>query len=253
MRARIPTAFLALALVSGCAQITDQMEGAEVDSVDQDIAPVTVLETVEWAELEGLVSVLVHNPTQRMLRRAEAVITVHNAEGEELATSQRRVYEGPCCTAIDVPPGGTFGFYLYTGDVEGEVEDVEVTYKNTAWGGAASDGGPVATAVPVQLSSNSLGTLAFASVTTQGGPVESALVQAVLEDPEGSLVAIISGTWTCFHPGTPAQIRMQLYQTAPPDTRIRSVTVYPDDQRARGGDGNLLEACDSAYVAPGQG
>jgi len=250
MRA-ILTAFLALTLLSGCAQISDQIDDAEAETVSDEIAAPSVMETVDWAELEGLVSVLVRNPTERMLRRAEAVITVHTPEGEELATSPRQVYEGACCTAIDVPPGGTFGFYLFTGDVEGAVEDVEVSYKNVSWGDAASGGGPVATAVPVQLSSNRLGTLAIADVTTRGGPVDTAVVQAVLEDPDGSLVAIISGTWDCFQPGTPTRIEMQLYQTAPPGTEIRSVTVYPDNQRERGGDGNVLESCEVAqWVAP---
>jgi hypothetical protein len=245
MRAILP-AFLALTLLSGCAQISDQMDGAEVETVEDALTAPSVMETVDWAELEGLVSVLVRNPTERMLRSAEAVITVHNAEGEELATSLRQVFEGPCCTAIDVPPGGTFGFYLFTGDVEGEVEDVEVTYKNVSWGDAASGGGPVATAVPVVLEPNRLGTLAIADVTTRGGPVESAVVQAVLEDPDGSLVAIISGVWTCFQPGTPTRIKMQLYQSAPPGTQIRSVTVYPDGERESGGDGNVLESCEVA-------
>jgi hypothetical protein len=246
MRPRSLLACLALVLVSGCAQISDQMEGAEVDATPDHAAAVSVMETVDWAELDGLVSVLVRNPTTRMLHRAEAVITVTNSEGEEVATSGRRVYEGPCCTAVDVPPGGTFGFYLYTGDVEGEVEDVEVTYKNMAWGAAGSGGGPVATATPVRIGPNPLGTLAVADVTTQGGPVDQAIVQAVLQGPDDELVAIISGTWTCFQSGPPTRIKMQLYQAAPPGTEIRSVSVYPDDQRAQGGDANVLAACGDA-------
>lgn len=246
MRAWTLSAFLALTLLSGCAQISDQMDGAEVDATPANGAAVSVMETVDWAELEGLVSILVRNPTSRMLHRAEAVITVTNSEGEELATSGRRIYEGPCCTAVDVPPGGTFGFYLYTGDVAGGVQDVQVSYKNMSWGAAGSGGGPVATATPVRLGPNPLGTLAVADVTTQGGPVDQAIVQAVLQGPDGALVAIISGTWTCFQPGQPTRIKMQLYQTAPPGTEIRSVSVYPDDQRPGGGDANVLAACETA-------
>jgi hypothetical protein len=244
MRAFAVSAFLALTLVSGCAQITDQMDGAEVDATPDNASSVSVMETVEWAELNGLVSIVVRNPTARMLHRAEAVITVVNSEGEEVATSRRRVYEGPCCTAVDVPPGGTFGFYLYTGEAPGAVEDVQVTYKNMSWGAAGSGGGPVATATPVRIGPNPLGTLAVADVTTQGGPVDSAIVQAVLEDADGSLVAIISGTWTCFQSGPATRIKMQLYQVAPAGTEIRSVSVFPDDQRAQGGDANVLAACE---------
>ena len=52
MRPRSLVACLALILVTGCAQISDQMDGAEVDATPEHASAVSVMETVDWAELE---------------------------------------------------------------------------------------------------------------------------------------------------------------------------------------------------------
>lgn len=239
---RVLSILVCLLALCSCGQLSEQMEGAEVDSAATS-AQEELLTTVAWAELDGLVSVLVKNPSERTLSRADAVITVLDERGLTMSSSAKKTFEGRCCTAVDVPPGGTFGFYVYVGVLSSEITDVQVDYKNTAWGNAGEAGGPQATAAPFNTYVNAAGSVAVADVTTTGGPIDSALVQAVVNDADGEFVAVISGTWFCFVPGPARRIYMQLYQVLPEGSTIESVSLYPKYDAADGGDANVAATC----------
>ena len=249
---RLRWALLALALLlmtSGCSQLGAQMDGAE-----QDVAPdpaavnADVLETVEWGEVNGLLSVLVRNTTDRVLRRADAMISVKGKDGASLGSTAATTIEGRCCTAIEVAPGATFGFYFYLEDAA-SVEQVDVTYKNVLWAAAGRTQSSQTSIEPWRLMDNSAGTLLIADVTTKGEPIDAAVIQALIDGPDGTFVAVISGTWFCLAPSAkPRRIKMQLYTQVPRGSTVKSVTAYPLPDKAAAaaiaGQANLQGSCD---------
>lgn len=242
-------------LVSGCSEVTAQMDGAEQEPTagsGPDTAAQTVLTTVEWGEVNGLLSVLVRNDTDRVLRRADAVITVRNDAGVAIGSSAATTIEGRCCTAVEVPPGALFGFYFFLGDAA-TVDQVEVTYKDVLWADAGRNAASQTSIELVDLHDNAAGSAVFADVTTQGEPIEAAVVQALVDGPDGAFEAVISGTWFCFSPGPPDRIAMQLYTTLPPGSSVRSVTAFPLESAAdtTAGTANRDSTCDPEGNAAG--
>lgn len=221
---------LVLVVASGCSTISDQLAGSEVDpSAATSAAAATdgadsLLETVTWAELDGLVSVLVRNPTDRVLRRADAVITLRDSRGTALAsTVSTRTREGGCCTVRSLRPGGTYGLYVGTAGPGSEVADVEVSYRDVSWSSTAL---PEVEAAPVRIVEGPRGSVVLADVTAEDD-VPSAVVQAVVTDPDGTLVAVVSGTWTCFEAQDTRRIFMQLFRRVPEGSLVESVAVHP--------------------------
>lgn len=202
---------------------------------------VAPLETLEWAETDGLVSVLLRNTTDRVLRQAEAEVTVL------AAGSVATTVEGPCCTVTDLPPGADYAFSFHLPDGV-RADDLQVDYRDVVWSGAGSDGSPRITAVPHNIFPNADGTVVVADLTTDGGPVDVAVVQAVVDDARGDLVAIASGTWSCLVPGSPRRVWMQLYTHLPADSTVRTVTAYARPTERPAGDANLRTTCDPDQV-----
>lgn len=240
-----------IVVLPGCSQVQAQMDGAERSSSERTVSNDSLLETVEWGQVNGLLSVLVRNNTDRVLRRAEAIVSVRNTKGVAVGSSADKTVEGPCCTAVEVPPGGTFGFYFYAGDTS-QVEAVDVAYKNVQWSDAGVSGGSAATIEPAHLFYNSEGSAVTADVTAQGGPIDAAIVQAVIDGPDGNFITVISGTWFCFVPGPPRRILMQIYTALPEGSRIRSVTAYPRPDGVTGGAANPEASCDPETDSGGE-
>ncbi|MFB9311834.1 hypothetical protein [Nocardioides plantarum] len=249
---RLRWGLLALALLlltSGCAQLGAQMDGAEQDGAGSSASVDThVLETVEWGQVNGLLSVLVRNTTDRVLRHADAVISVKGRDGTALGSTAASTIEGRCCTAIEVAPGASFGFYFYLDDAA-SVGQVDVTYKNVLWAAAGRTRSSQTSIAPLRLQDNAAGTLLVADVTTKGDPIDAAVVQALIDGPDGKFLAVISGTWFCFAPGAvPDRIKMQLYTKVPRGSTVRSVTAFPlpdkDAAAESAGRANLQGSCD---------
>ena len=240
-------AFLCLTLLTSCSQIEDQLSGAQVSTDERDTVSVeSDIQTVSWANLNGMVSVLVRNVSDRLLRHADAVITVQDASGATVgASSVAETVSGRCCTAVDVPPGGEFGFYLYAAP-EDDVQGVDISYRNLVWDSASSQGGPRTQITPVNLYANRNGSVVGADVVTWGGPIDEAVVQAVIDDADGSFLAVISGTWFCFQPGPARRIRMQLFQPLPEGAEVATITAFPRSGAETGGDANVEGSCDPA-------
>lgn len=220
------------ALLGGCAQVSAQLEDAENSTLAEEVVPSTLLDTVAWSELNGLVSVIVRNPTDQVLRRADAVITVLDDAGQTLATSDTSGIEVDCCTAVNVAPGAQVGFYVQVTEAAEEAADVEVAYTNISYSATTTFGGPVAEATSSEIKANSLGTLVRTSVATTGGIIERARVQATVLDGSGDLLAVVSTTWDCLRPDQETPVRLQLFHRVPRAAEVGTVTVFPDD-RAR--------------------
>lgn len=231
----------------GCSDTSDRDDGAT--SLGAPVAD-PVIETVGWAVLDGMVSVLVRNPTDQVLRQARAVITVVDAGGRAVAVTTTPD-EGRCCTATDVPPDAVFGFYVQLEDPATDVREVSVDYADVSWAPGASEGGPVTTATPVSLVPTTRGALVTAEVTTTGGPVPRAVVQAVLDDPDGSFLAVVTTTWDCLAPERPQEVQMELFHRVRAGTSIREVNVFPDTAQATDDAPRCATPSPSAPATPG--
>jgi uncharacterized protein YceK len=239
IRRAIAVGVLALApALGGCSTISDQLAGSEVDpTVTTSAASAdSLLETVTWAELDGLVSVVVRNPTDRVLRRAEAVITLRDSRGTVLASTPApttamtaRLRDGGCCTVRSLRPGGTYGLYVGTAGPGSEVADVEVTYRDVSWSSTPLS---QVEARAVRIEEGPRGSVVLADITAEED-LPSAVVQAVVTGPDGNLAAVVSGTWTCFEAGDTRRIFMQLFRRVPVGAMVESVAVHPDGGAAK--------------------
>ena len=224
---------------SGCSDLRAQLEGAEVvePSVDASYAALpTVLETVEWSETDGLVSVIVRNDNDRDLRTAEVTMTARDENGEVLGTYDTSSMGGDssCCTVQSLAPGEEFGLYFAVGEGSDRIDDVELTYSRLTWAQKpsgspspeASDGTAVrarATDFVIQQDQ----TVVRATVEVGEEDIPRALVQAVLRGRSGKLIAVVTGRWSCFEADSTRRIRMELFQPVPLGTGVDSVSIRP--------------------------
>ena len=224
---------------SGCSDLRAQLEGAEVvePSVDASYAALpTVLETAEWSETDGLVSVIVRNDNDRDLRTAEVTMTARDENGEVLGTYGTSSMGGDssCCTVQSLAPGEEFGLYFAVGEGSDRIDDVELTYSRLAWAQKpsgspspeASDGTAVrarATDFVIQQDQ----TVVRATVEVGEEDIPRALVQAVLRGRSGKLIAVVTGRWSCFEADSTRRIRMELFQPVPLGTGVDSVSILP--------------------------
>lgn len=222
---------LAAVLLAGCAQVSAQLEDAEDPTRVDEVVPSPLLQTVAWSELNGLVSVIARNPTDQVLRRAAAVITVLDDDGDTVATSDTSGIEADCCTAVNVAPGARVGFYVQIPDAARKAAGVEVSYTNLTYAAVTTFGGPTAEATESDLTPNALGTLVRTRVATTGGIIERARVQATVLDGTGELLAVVSTTWDCLRPDQETPVRLQLFHRVPRAAKVGTVAVFPDDRR----------------------
>ncbi|GAW49973.1 MULTISPECIES: hypothetical protein [unclassified Nocardioides] len=212
-------------LGAGCSQISAQMNGETVTSVPTEAPAQPILVTRDWGVVDGMVSVVVMNTTDRTLHSADAVITARD-ENDVLVATSLEGPEGRCCPVVDLPPGQQFGFYLDVGDPASDISHVDVAYRNVAWATADAATENPLKAHPVRLESAASETVVVADVLSSASVVPQASVQAFLTRPGGELVAVVAGRWFCFSEGR-HEIRMQLLHAVPPGTEVNRVTIRP--------------------------
>lgn len=223
------TAAVVLVLAGSLSACTDDDPAA--GEVDGEIgggaqAAVEVLETVEWGVLDGMVSVVVRNDTDRTLRHAQAVVTAVDQRGTTLATSTAQGRRSDCCTVFDLPPDASYGLYFDIETDPADIADVTVRFRDVSWGPADLTADPGAQAAPVEIRGGTEGAVVVADVAPTVDALDGATVQAMLES-EGRFLAVVSGRWRCFAAGTTTRIRMQLFHPVPPGTSVSAVTVLP--------------------------
>lgn len=213
-------------LGSGCDQASTKLDrGAAAEPVADVVPARPILVTQEWGVVDGLLSVVVRNTTDRTLRTAGAVITARDIN-DVLVVSSLEAQDGVCCSITDLPPGQEFGLYVDVGDSVGEIGRVDVAYRDVAW--ASADESPASTleAQPVQLDSDGEGAVVVAKVRTDEPMVAQASVQAFLDGPDGKFLAVVAGRWYCFSQGS-HEIRMQLLHPVPAGTTIDRIAIHP--------------------------
>lgn len=226
----VRTGVLAVALVvavtggAGCSQISKKASGAESSTSPSQTPARPILDTVDWGVVDGMLSVVVENTSDRTLRGAVGVITARDRDDVLIATS----LESPdgCCAVVDLPPGEQFGFYVDVGDSAADVDRVDVAYRNVAWAPEAEEPANPLTAQPVRIDGNADGAVVVADVQSTEPTVAQASVQAFLDGPDGEFLAVVAGRWYCFAQGS-NEIRMQLLHPVPPGTTVDHVVVHP--------------------------
>ncbi|MBB6629312.1 hypothetical protein H5V45_18440 [Nocardioides sp. KIGAM211] len=219
----------ATVMLSGCSQISAQMSGeqastaTESSSFDPDAGPILV--TQQWGVVDGMLSVVVRNTSQRTLRFANAVITARD-EQDVIVASSAVVTDGTCCDVVDLPAGEKFGFYFDVGSSADAIAKLDVAYQDVAWATASGKPDATFTAKPTGIDKNSVGAVVVADVVTTGARTPQVSAQAFLNDKDGKFIAVVSGRWDCFVPGT-RQIRMQLFHPVPPGTVVEAIRVHP--------------------------
>lgn len=211
---------------AGCSDISAQMNGETVSGTAAEVpeaAPILV--TRQWGVVDGMLSVVVKNTTDRTLRRAEGVITARD-ENDVLVASSLESRAGSCCSVVDLPPGQQYGFYLDIGDDASDISRVDVAYRSVSWAPADQETSSPVAAHPVGMGSDSLGAVAVAEVVSKAPMVDLASVQAFLTGPDGEFLAVVSGRWSCISEGR-HEIRMQLLHPVPAGTTIDRVVIHP--------------------------
>ncbi|HEU5038708.1 MAG TPA: hypothetical protein VFT70_17005 [Nocardioides sp.] len=230
MQRKFAASLAAAALVlttTGCSAISDQLSGAEVPTAEAttsggDTAP--ILQTTGWGVVDGMLSVVVWNTSDRTLRYAEGVVTART-DDNQLVASSLEYSDAACCQVEALAPGESYGFYVDVGDRASDITQVDVTYRNVSWASATEvDHHDQVTARPVALRDGTLGAVAVADITSDTA-IPTVVAQAFLTDPDGKLVAVVSGRWTCVEPGQ-RRFYMQLFHDVPPGTRIDEVQVH---------------------------
>jgi hypothetical protein len=209
---------------TGCSQISRKASGADSASASSRASARPILVTQAWGVVDGMLSVVVENTTDRTLRNAVGVITARDRDDVPIATS-RESPEG-CCAVVDLPPGQQFGFYIDIGDSAAEVSRVDVAYRNIAWAPEAEEQANPLSAQPVRIDGSTDGTVVVADVRSTGPTVAQASVQAFLDGPDGEFLAVVAGRWYCFARGS-NEIRMQLLHPVPTGTTVDHVVIHP--------------------------
>jgi hypothetical protein len=225
----VAAALTCFAALTGCSDISAQLSGSQSsDPLEgDDTQPAPPLETVNWGTVDGLLSVVVSNPADRTLRYAIATIVALGADGQELGTFTDTALNAGCCTVADLPPGGAYGFYAEVGPDIAEVADVEMTYRDIAWGATQVPTNAALTVQPVGVNAGDLGAVVVADVSTPGPAVADAVVQAYLIGPDGEFLAVVSGRWGCFAAGETRRVWMQLFHPVPEGTQVHSMVAHP--------------------------
>jgi len=228
MRAGVIAAVLLVVglLGSGCDQASTQLTGTGAAEPVADVAPARpVLVTQEWGVVDGMLSVVVKNTTDRTLRSAAAVITARDRD-DVMVVSSLEAGNGACCSIADLPPGQEFGLYVDVGDAADEIDRVDVAYRDVAWASADESSASTLEAQPVQLDGDGEGAVVVAKVRTDEPMVAQASVQAFLDGPDGEFLAVVAGRWYCFSQGS-HEIRMQLLHPVPAGTTIDRIAIHP--------------------------
>lgn len=222
---------------SGCSAVSDQLDrGEDSSSGATTVETLPLLATRAWGVVDGLLSVVVQNTTDRTLRYATGYVTARTADDEIVTESLES--DPSCCEVLELGPGEEYGFYLDVGERASEISDVEVGYRNFTWAPADDPESPPddVRARPVRLELGRSGAVVRADLVSRSRHDE-VVAQAFLTDADGDFLAVVSGRWTCLVPGRRA-IDMQLFHPLPAGAKVAEVVVHPvtDDPTRPGPD-----------------
>lgn len=213
---------------TGCTGVSSTVSGGpdtDTDTAATQASSQPVLVTQDWGVVDGMLSVVVRNTSDRTLRSATAVITARD-DSDVLVSSTLESPSDACCAVTNLQPGEELGFYVDIGDDADQIDRVDVAYREVSWAAAGESSANTLTARPVRLDGNGLGAVVVADVRNTGPMVPQAGVQAFLYGADGDFLAVVSGRWYCFSRGA-HQISMQLLHPVPDGTTVDTVVIHP--------------------------
>lgn len=200
------------------------------------VAPPSELEVLEIGHIDRLYSVLVRNPdATRGLREASFVLVAEHADGRLVRYAERVPPGTPdtCCVIELLPPGEVYGLFFDIGDDQQDIDTVTVTVEPSAFVSFAGATDVALAATPGAISTRTEAgrevTVAAVSVRTEVPVLEpvNSVVQPVLEDADGALLAIIGARVRCVPAGGKARsVDLSLPLQAPEGARLREVLAY---------------------------
>lgn len=172
----------------------------------------------------GLLSVEIENPNAHVgVVRTGFTLKAFGANGTLLGRGGSGRVGDRCCTVFALPPLGHHGLFAELGPYAARVTRVEVTLTEPRWVPWADSTTPVVTATNAHL----VATDPARVVTTISANVPAkASVQAFLEAPDGSLVAVVSALVGCAL-AKPHDVALDLFRRVPPGTRVGGVVAVP--------------------------
>lgn len=203
----------------------EQVPPALITPTSSPSAAVAEPELVRWGGQGTRLAMVVRNPTEVEIRYARVLVTALDAQGQSLGT--RSAAPGAkCCTVLGLAPGGEFGLFADLGIPVSRIDQVRITFLDVLTAPVAEAAPQVLVSDPV-LSRTPTDAVVTATLTASGpvGPLVAG--QAFLADPEGRLVAVISGRFYCFADKTQRRLRMQLLHPVPDGTRVQRVLAHP--------------------------
>lgn len=185
------------------------------------------LQVSDWGVNGDQVSVLLHNPTHRIVTRADVILTALDVYGRVVARSAEPTPSQSCCALDDVAPDASVGVSFMTGDAATPVASVRVDYADVAWSSPAHPSPALAQGRGVRLVRRGSRTLVEADIRTDATPLRAATVQAVVDSPSGAFLTVASGHWDCFPAEETRSVRMSIPHSVPAGSTIGEVWVLP--------------------------
>jgi hypothetical protein len=237
MRRMTTATLVAVSLLSAGCGVLERDLPTEVANTSRERTG--VLRVVEWGVTDGLLSVRVHNDSQRVLRRAEAVMVIRLDDGVSLSAAGT-LPDDLCCTLLDVPPGKDFGLYADLGERADLVEDVEIRFDRVSWAPPDSPSTPELVMDEPVLADTAGGAEVRTRITASED-LPALAAQAFLRGPDGEFLAVVSGRFRCFAADRPRSVVVQLFHPVPKGTVIESVETYPMSGATAGAAGSCPE------------
>lgn len=228
MRVRTIWAAAAVLLAAGCSSSNPHGTAAPPSrSHHPHVAPspaaASPLRVTEWGVNDGMLSVLVKNTGRDEIESAHAVITARDANGTIIA-SVSGASGALCCTVVGVQPDGSFGLYADFGAGVSRTASVAVDYDQVAMRAPAAHVTPISASHP-RLQNESGQTIVHVDLSAPESVGPYVAVQAVLQDPGGRLVAVVSGRFYCLFPGSRLGVTLQLFHPVAAGTVVRAVSA----------------------------
>ncbi|MDQ1710995.1 MAG: hypothetical protein QOE45_445 [Frankiaceae bacterium] len=220
-------ALVALLLAAACGHGPSAVVGAEPG--EQLPGAPLPLEVLEIGRAGRLVSVLVRNPNPTYgLRDTGVAVTARSKTGAPLGHAHASTGDQNCCTVISLPPHGTVGFYVdLPRSADGiAVDSVTVGVPDNRWVPWTGTR-PGASTANVVLSRTADGAVVTGTLTTTAALMPYVFAQAVVEDPWGHLVAVVTGVAFCHKAREPKEFSLKLDHPLPVGSKVRAVNAVP--------------------------
>ncbi len=190
------------------------------------------MRVVRFGVAGTLLSVEITNPNDGVgLVNTGFRLRAYSATGSLLGQGGAGRVGDRCCTIFALPPGGRHGLYADLGPYAARVARVDVEAVAPVWRPWPPAGTVTVAATGGRLTS-STPAVVLAGLRRESRAPTDASVQAFLEAPDGTLVAVVSALIRCV-PAAGREVPLHLFRDVPAGTRVGSLVSYAVPPRGR--------------------